>query len=1235
MLSVSEKYTNAVTADARNMLYRVKFAGALTFDQEKVPKMSLEESVSGSSNIAIGTANSATLKFTLKDAEAIDYSGMMVEAESGLELPDGTVEYVPLGKFWVTDFSTSDNYKTVNFTCADGMYHMTSEYESELTYPAPITSVISEIASKAGVAINPTFELPDITVRVKPPKMTLRDAIGHIAGCMGCNARFNRLGALEFFWYEDCGVTIPPEIQYLNGMTKLTYKPLEVNFEITGQKETYTVNVMAGENGGVTATPGSNIHEGDTVVLSINPFNGYEVATVSAITDGGESVTLYQSAEGGYTFIQPDSNVNVTVSFRANSDGPFEVTTRAYGNGTIRTYTKKYKEGTSVIAYILPDDGYELDKFTTIPANVTLSKFGTTTDGEIMYEFIMPQSDVTINAYFKAKTVYYPISNIVDYGEFEDAPGAIYVQVVGTRDFVSEAVAGTQLGVTFFANDGYAFDYYDSNVPFTQISDNSFIFTMPAEEVSIVGHFKLSEDETKTGKYSWLQMPQTPPTSKPYWAVFYRENFNVPVWQKFYLVWFDSWEATGYNMSYGKQIFNVQFNGYYYCGSDNTGDAPHAWSSTWSGNGTSGSTLKWGVFTEGYAWSGATTSGSSSEYCLLATNANLFRNGELIFERCEKAIQSPQTSYIVNGIDVRELGSLTRWKCPDTFSTPAPASHWMIVDASGALCMIPENDTYYDADSCDGLYVVFFDSITVENVGAVFNNSDEEFYLARVTNGHYCLLALDSRGWTELQNIAEGDVLGLRSPLVSTSGTSDYLGVYHFSGILASSVDIDSLIKANSSRICDCASTISEVSTFSLRRSITANDAEQVTISYTNPFIYEKMVSDISANVNNITYTPAKVKYRGNPAVQAGDIVTVPDNDGVDHTVLVMQQTLNFGGGMNAEISCFGQTNKTMAFSSNSSLSTKVKNEVEKSSLDLEHRIAVNNALVYAALYKNINSTEAKITSVVEWQTEKTATIASIEQTANSNEAKISLVVGQNGLVNESGAVQGSIVIQAINGESSAKISADRLDIEGKTLNIKVDATNIQGEVTARIVNSTKGNIGGWTIENGYLWAKDSTSGRITAMQAPSEYAQWVFAAGGTDPNSYGNYPFRVHKDGTLYATGAHISGVITAKEGGSIGGFNIGASKLEKVSTITSGVLTTTNTTIVQPGKIETHHYDESSDKTSTLERSASLADGMLKISVSGSELPSNAKPIMQVTVQGTVYTIGLNTSTKTLVVS
>ena len=160
MLSVSEAYSRAIISDNRDMPYRITLAGAVTLDRSSVPKMILDESMSGNSSVAIGTSNSATLKLTLKDAAKIDYNDLLVVPESGLMLGNGTIEYVPLGKFWVTDFETSDDYKTLTLTCCDGMYHLTGSYNSKLKYPSTVKAMVREIVAETGIEFSGLDTLP-------------------------------------------------------------------------------------------------------------------------------------------------------------------------------------------------------------------------------------------------------------------------------------------------------------------------------------------------------------------------------------------------------------------------------------------------------------------------------------------------------------------------------------------------------------------------------------------------------------------------------------------------------------------------------------------------------------------------------------------------------------------------------------------------------------------------------------------------------------------------------------------------------------------------------------------------------------------------------------------------------------------------------------------------------------------------------------------------------------------
>lgn len=88
--------------------------------------------------------------------------------------------------------------------------------------------------------------------------------------------------------------------------------------------------------------------------------------------------------------------------------------------------------------------------------------------------------------------------------------------------------------------------------------------------------------------------------------------------------------------------------------------------------------------------------------------------------------------------------------------------------------------------------------------------------------------------------------------------------------------------------------------------------------------------------------------------------------------------------------------------------------------------------------------------------------IAKVIAETTETGAKVGLLVETT--ADGKNAVRGGVLVEAINGQTAAKISADVLDIEGKTLNIKVDATNIEGLLTAKQINAD-----GLTVKNGTI----------------------------------------------------------------------------------------------------------------------------------------------------------------------
>lgn len=125
-------------------------------------------------------------------------------------------------------------------------------------------------------------------------------------------------------------------------------------------------------------------------------------------------------------------------------------------------------------------------------------------------------------------------------------------------------------------------------------------------------------------------------------------------------------------------------------------------------------------------------------------------------------------------------------------------------------------------------------------------------------------------------------------------------------------------------------------------------------VSFENPYMTDAMADDIYNQVNNLVYTPCTVKWRGNPAVQAGDIVTAFDKDGVEHKVLVMSRSLKVSGGCTDTIECKGVgTTKSTFSNSYESVGQKIErvySNLENAILNATNAITGNKG-GYVVLY--------------------------------------------------------------------------------------------------------------------------------------------------------------------------------------------------------------------------------------------------------------------------------------------
>ncbi len=245
MYVVSEEFSKQIKADNR------EFSVALTFDSSTeltgttIQKISVEEVVNSTDVLTLGCACSHKATINLIDApKEIDYKNSSFTARLGLKLGEMPTRYedVPLGKFYVTEVQTTNDFKNVTITAYDGFCKMTGLYNAKVTAKTTLQAVYDDMKAhldeECGIVLK-TAILPEYSIENFPyvEGITYQQAIGYVAGCLGGFARFDRNGELEIATYTDTNITVPREEQYMSGFKKLTDAPLSITSVSTGTKD--------------------------------------------------------------------------------------------------------------------------------------------------------------------------------------------------------------------------------------------------------------------------------------------------------------------------------------------------------------------------------------------------------------------------------------------------------------------------------------------------------------------------------------------------------------------------------------------------------------------------------------------------------------------------------------------------------------------------------------------------------------------------------------------------------------------------------------------------------------------------------------------------------------------------------------------------------------------------------------------------------------------------------------
>lgn len=173
-----------------------------------------------------------------------------------------------------------------------------------------------------------------------------------------------------------------------------------------------------------------------------------------------------------------------------------------------------------------------------------------------------------------------------------------------------------------------------------------------------------------------------------------------------------------------------------------------------------------------------------------------------------------------------------------------------------------------------------------------------------------------------------------------------------------------------------------------------------------------------------------------------------------------------------------------------------------------------------------LSSTITQHADLISIKVSKNSIISEINQTAETIKIQASKI-----------SLDGTVLVSNSNGcvtIADGSITADKINVT----DLFAQDITATGTIRGVTLIGAKGVIGGWAINDDKIYGGDENTG-VAVMQKPTANTTYVFAAGGTNHSSYADCPFRVTKDGKLYASKVEITGTINAdwlKTGNRIG---------------------------------------------------------------------------------------------------
>lgn len=227
MKYVSEKFAEAMKS--RPYIARITLDSKDVIQGDPIKNIMFRGGSNGDADaVSIGCVVASSVEIELdKTLVEVTLTDRSMDVSLGIDI-DGSIEWISMGAYKITDVQGDDDTITVN-GLDPAAEHFEAEYEDiegidfSSAEGVSAKTFVDAVCSRHGISAD-LWELEDIMLTgFNPEGLTDRQLIGMVAGLYGRFAAIGRDGVLRFSWYKNVDAEITGDDYYEGGLEKAEY----------------------------------------------------------------------------------------------------------------------------------------------------------------------------------------------------------------------------------------------------------------------------------------------------------------------------------------------------------------------------------------------------------------------------------------------------------------------------------------------------------------------------------------------------------------------------------------------------------------------------------------------------------------------------------------------------------------------------------------------------------------------------------------------------------------------------------------------------------------------------------------------------------------------------------------------------------------------------------------------------------------------------------------------------